>query len=253
MKVYCYYNQKYHDFLNKVVKLILDKYGSRLNIDTLEEIELVDSKELSNETDGKVLSKSKIIVTSRLYDLLPTLEIDNLSNSEDYAMLRKTLYHEMGHINDMALMPKLYKCVLGAFENRNIDADCISSLFWIEYLAEKRTATFENVYNLDICDDFVKRKWHCSMIDPYTHYGEKNFYYLTKLLPYFMARTYRQDLRQQYLAQIENKLLLEYINEINTELKNLENKQIFDDPTVLSGLYEIINKYYNRFMNRYGR
>ena len=78
-------------------------------------------------------------------------------------MLRKTLYHEMGHINDMMFMPKLYNCVLVDFENRNVNADSISALFWLEYLAEKRTAFFENVYNLEICDEFVKRKWHCSV------------------------------------------------------------------------------------------
>ena len=95
MQIYCSYDQELHHFLNKAVGLILDKYGVILNLDTLEEIELIDKKQLPYETDGKVLSKSKIIVTSRLYELLPTLEIDNLSNNDDYAMLRKTLYHEM--------------------------------------------------------------------------------------------------------------------------------------------------------------
>lgn len=40
MKIYCLYNQKFHRFLNEVVELILDTYGSQLNIDTLKEIEL---------------------------------------------------------------------------------------------------------------------------------------------------------------------------------------------------------------------
>lgn len=251
MKVYCSYNQEFHEFLNKVVKLILDKYGSQLNLDTLEEIELIYKEDLPYETDGKVLNESKIIITSRLYELLPSLKIDNLSNNDDYTMLRKTLYHEMGHINDMVFMPKLYTCVLENFENGNINADSISSLFWIEYLAERRTVFFENVYNLEICDDFVKGKWHCSMTDPYSHYGEKNFYYLTKLLPYFMARTNRQDLRQQYLSRVQNNLLIEYINEIDAELKYLEANGPFDDPIVLKGLYGIIDKHFNRFMNKY--
>lgn len=251
MQIYCSYNQELHDFLNKVVGLILDKYGAMLNLDTLEEIELIDKKELPYETDGKVLSKSKIIITSRLYELLPTLEIDNLSNNDDYAMLRKTLYHEMGHINDMMFMPKLYNCVLVDFENRNVNADSISALFWLEYLAEKRTAFFENVYNLEICDDFVKRKWHCSIADPYAHYGEKNFFYLTKLLPYFMARTNKKDLREQYLNRIENKLLIQYINEIYNEVRFLETKGLFDDVCFLKRLYTIIDKYYNKFIKKY--
>ena len=80
MQIYCSYNQELYDFLNKVVGLILDKYGTQLNISSLEEIELINKKDLPYETDGKVLSKSKIIVTSRLYELLPTLTIGELND-----------------------------------------------------------------------------------------------------------------------------------------------------------------------------
>ena len=66
MKVYCSYNQELHNFLNKVVKLILNEYGPQLNLATLEEIELVNKNEFAYETDGKTVSNSKIIVTSRL-------------------------------------------------------------------------------------------------------------------------------------------------------------------------------------------
>jgi len=253
MQIYCSYNQELHKFLNKVVRLILDKYGSRVNLDTLEEIELVDKKDLSYETDGKVLSKSKIIVTSRLYELLPSYEIDTLKNNQNYLMLRKTLYHEMGHINDMVFMPKLYECVLGGFNNGKINAECLSALMWIEYIAEKRTATFENVYNIEICDDFANMRWRCSLVDPYSHYDERNFFYLTKILPYFIARTVNKNIRRQYINRIENKLVVDYINEIEAELNYLESKAVFDDPIVLMELYGIIDKYFNRFMNRYGK
>lgn len=253
MKIYCSYNSELHEFLNKVVILILDKYGSQLNLDTLEEIELINKEKISYETDGKVLSKSKIIVTSRLYELLPTYEIEDLNNNDDYIMLRKTLYHEMGHINDMVFMPKLYNHVLESFESRNVDADSISSLFWIEYVAEKRTAVFENVYNMEICDELVKRKWHCTIIDPYAHFGENNFFYLTKLLPYFIARTKSEEIRKQYINQIKNRLLVQYIHEIEDELKFLETKGVFDDVMALKKLYAIINKYYNEFVIKYKR
>ena len=174
-----------------------------------------------------------------------------MSGNNDFGMLRKTLYHEMGHINDMTLMPQLYNCILESFESRKINSDSIVSLFWVEYVAEKRTAFFENIYNLEICDDFVKRKWHCLIADPYTHYGEKNFFYLTKLLPYFMARTNKKDLREQYLNRIENKLLIQYINEMDNEVRFLENKGTFDDVYFLKRLYTIIDKYYKAFMNKY--
>lgn len=251
IKIYCSYSQELHEFLNKAVELVMNKYGTQLNLITLKEIELIKKEEIPYETDGKVLNASKIIVTSRLYELLPTLEVDALSGNDDFGMLRKTLYHEMGHINDMTLMPQLYNCILESFESRKIKSDSIVSLFWVEYVAEKRTAFFENIYNLDICDDFVKRKWHCSIADPYTHYSEKNFFYLTKLLPYFMARTNKKDLREQYLNRIENKLLIQYINEMDNEVRFLETKGIFDDVYFLKRLYTIIDKYCKAFMNKY--
>lgn len=250
MKIYCSYSNRYNTFLNRVVELILDKYGSQLNINTLEEIELIDKNDLPYETDGKVLNAKKIIVTSRLYELLPNLKIEVLCGNENYAMLRKTLYHEMGHINDMTLMPKNYNYVLESFESRKINIDSIASLLWVEYVAEKRTAFFENAYNLEICDELVKRKWHCSIADPYARYGEKNFFYLTKLLPYFMARTNKKDLREQYINRIENKLLIQYIKEIGNEVRFLETKGVFDDICFLKGLNIIIEKYYRAFINK---
>lgn len=253
MKVFCSCDVRYDAFFKAVVKLTIDKYGSQLNIDTLKEIELIDKNDLPYETDGKTLNASKIIVTSRLYELLPNLEIDTLKNNENYAMLRKTLYHEMGHINDMVVMPKLYNCVLKSFEVRNVYVDSIAALFWVEYIAEKRTAFFENVYNLEICDDFVKRKWHCSIADPYAQYGEKNFFYLTKLLPCFIARTSKNDLREQYLYRIENKLLIQYINEIDNEVKFLETQGLFDDLRLLKRLCTTIDKYYKAFIGKYVR
>lgn len=73
MKVYCSYNQELHQFFNEVVELVVNRYGTQLNLTTLEEIELIKKEEIPYETDGKVLSASKIIVTSRLYELLPNL------------------------------------------------------------------------------------------------------------------------------------------------------------------------------------
>ena len=253
MKVYCSYNEEYHQFLNKIVDSILEKYGSQLDISALEEIELINKKVLPYETDGKMLSSKKVIVTSRLYELLPTLEIEDLENNNDYKLLRKTLYHEMGHINDMTLMPKLYGMMFKDFQNGDVSLYSISILLWIEYVAERRTAGFENVNDMELCDDFVNEKWECSKFEPCLSGNSENFYDLTKLLPYFIARTVNEDIRDQYLDQIENRLVVDYVKEISIELDNLESKGTFDDPEVLRRLYEIIDKYFNVFMNRYGK
>lgn len=63
-----------------------------------------------------------------------------------------------------------------------------------------------------------------------------------------MARTKEPALRNFYLSNIQNKLLREYIKEIDGELKSLELMQIFDEPSVLIGLYKIIDKYYKKLV-----
>lgn len=252
MKIYCTYSQELHRFLNEVVKLVLDKYGSQLNINTLEEIELVNKRKYNYITDGKAYI-GRIEVTSRLYELLPILDVEELEDNNEYKLLRKTLYHELGHINDMTLMPKLYGMMFKDFQNGDVDLYSISILLWIEYVAEKRTVGFENVNDMELCDDFVKEKWECSKFEPCLSGSNENFYDLTKLLPYFIARTANEDIRDQYLDQIENRLVVDYVKEISIELDNLESKGTFDDPEVLRRLYEIIDKYFNVFMNRYGK
>lgn len=252
MKVYCSYNEGYHNFLNKVVDSILDKYGSQLNISALEEIELVNKRKYKYITDGKAYN-GKIEVTSRLYELLPTLEIGELENNNDYKLIRKTLYHEMGHINDMVLMPKLYGRVFQDFRNRNVNIHSMSILLWVEYIAEKRASGFENVDDMEVCEDFITTDWQCSKFEPYFSDDNKNFYNLTKLMPYFLSRTMDRHIRGKYLWRIDNNLLKEYIIEIDKELNFLETRGAFDDLIILNGLYEIIDKYYKKFMNEYER
>ena len=106
---------------------------------------------------------------------------------------------------------------------------------------------------MEFCYYFVNDKWECSKFEPCLSGNSENFYDLTKLLPYFIARTVNEDIRDQYLDQIENRLVVDYVKEISIELDNLESKGTFDDPEVLRRLYEIIDKYFNVFMNRYGK
>lgn len=119
---------------NQVVEYILNKYDNQLNITTLEEIELVDKNIFEYDTDAKIISKNKIVVTSRLYELLPSLDILSLITNNDFKLLCNTIYHEMGYINDMALMPQLYRCVLN---NDKIDSNYILHYFGWNILQKK--------------------------------------------------------------------------------------------------------------------
>lgn len=244
MKIYCLYNEEFDQFLKEVVQLILNKYGSQLNIESLKEIELVNKNTYSYETDGKVINNSKIIVTSRLYELLPTLDIKALENNIYFTTIKQTLYHEMGHINDMTALPKLYECAF----NNDSNKEQIASQFWLEYIAEKRTTIFEGHQFWDLCDGFVKEDWKCTMCSLDENINSTNFAYLTKVLPYFMAGTKDVKVREKYINQIKNKLLVQYINELDIELKNLEEIYLFDDVAMLDKLYNVIDKYYHKFM-----
>lgn len=251
MKVYCSYNQELHNFLNKVVKLILNEYGPQLNLATLEEIELVNKNELAYETDGKTVSNSKIIVTSRLYELLPTLNIDLLKDNHYYKQLKQTIFHEMGHINDMVYMPNLYNYVFENFQKKTVNYTSMSSLFWLEYIAEKRSFGFEKLYDMEICDNFVEAKWMCSMSSNFSDFNDDNFFYLTKILPYFLVKTRPEDIKQEYLSKIQNSLVKEYIEELDNEIKHLESIVLFDNLNELNNLCVIIKKYEKLFISKF--
>lgn len=247
MRVYCLFNQKFHGFLNEAVKHVLDTYGSQLNIDTLEEIELVNKNEFEYETDGRIVDSHKIIVTSRLYELLPSFDIEKLDGNKEYVLLRQALYHELGHINDMALMPNLYKCAFRQDDSK----ERIVSQFWLEYIAERRTEGFEGVEDFGLCDDFVKHSWKCTMSSFESDFNSSNFAYLIKVLPYFLSATKDSDIRGSYINQLKNSLLIEFIKELDKEILYLEKRELFDDVAVLFGLYNIINRFYKRFIAAY--
>ena len=232
MKIYCLYNQKLHRFLNEVVELILDTYGSQLNIDTLKEIELVNKNEFEYQTDGRVEDSQKIIVTSRLYELLPSFNVKKLEGNKEYLLLRQTLYHELGHINDMVLLPNLYKHAFRQDDSK----ERIVSQFWLEYIAERRSEGFEGLENFGLCDDFVKQSWKCRMSSFESNFNSSNFAYLIKTLPYFLSATKVPYLKNNYISRIKNNLLIEFIKELDKEITTLENRELFDDVTLLFDL-----------------
>lgn len=246
MKVFCLYNNEFHEFLDKVVKQVLAIYGSKLNITSLEEIELVDKNEFSYPTDGKMINSKKIVVTSRLYELLPSFDIDNLEDNNDYKLIINTLYHEMGHISDMVIMKKLYTHGL----NEGYKKEQITSRFWLEYIAEKRNVWFDD-NDVKFCKDFINGNWMCSIYDPCSNFDGSNFFYLLKVLPYFLAKSNSVKLREKYLSMIKNKLLKDFIVDLGDEIKKLEKIGIFDDILLLDDLYDIINMYYKKFMNAF--
>ena len=247
MNIICQYNKELECFLRSVVEYTLCKYGQELNLNNLQQIELIDISEFELQKDGTTYENgTKIIVTSRLSDMLPCFSIEQLENNSNFKMIVNTLYHEMGHITDWAKYPKLYK-EADTMENKRVG---LPALFWIEYLAEKRSCSKAEINNLEFCNQFVQRQWH-AYYSSFDDLKESNFFYLNKVIPYFLARTIDLNIRKKYQGKIKNVLLDDYIRELRAEVENLEKILPFDEPDKLSGLYDIMDKYYKKFRHTY--
>ena len=244
MKVICKYDKNLEQFLRKVVDYVINTLAINLDLSDLEEIELI--KRCSIETDGRAYNEGRnIFVTSRLYELLPTLSLDDLVDNAHFKKLVNVIYHEMGHINDWKKMPNLYRIAshMGETEVNLKDTSCF---FWLEYLAEKRTYVPEDNYN-EFCEPFSKKKWeitHFNLCDA----NGSNFFFLQKCLSYFIVRTQSSNWKEYYFHMMNNTLLPPLITELDGELKRLETLLPFDDPIFLEQLYNIFKKYYQRFI-----
>lgn len=243
MKIQCLYSEKYERFLEETVKYIIARWGNELDLSGLEIIELKESDKYQFNSEGRTYNKGKnIILSSDAYDQLDELAIEKIADSEKFKSIVNTIYHEMVHASDWKKMPQLY----GMVEDNSESSLKIASLFWLEYLAEKRSSEKGLVNHNSFCEDFVTREWKAYRID-FNDIDTENFIYLCKILPYFMGRTIEQQKRATYLTIMKNTLLKEMIVELDHEIKVLEMQYPFDDPEKLNDLYNILNQYCKKF------
>ena len=243
MKIQCLYSEKYERFLEETVEYIIARWGNELDLSGLEIIELKESDKYQFNSEGRTYNKGKnIILSSDAYDQLDELAIEKIADSEKFKSIVNTIYHEMVHASDWKKMPQLY----GMVEDNSESSLKIASLFWLEYLAEKRSSEKGLVNHNSFCEDFVTREWKAYRID-FNDIDTENFIYLCKILPYFMGRTIEQQTRATYLTIMKNTLLKEMIVELDHEIKVLEVQYPFDDPEKLNDLYNILNQYCKKF------
>ena len=126
----------------------------------------------------------------------------------------------------------------------------VASLFWLEYITEKRNAEKNFVDYDSFCTDVVKSEWRAYKTE-FGRAASDNFAYLCKVLPYFMGRTIDPQKRKKYMGIMKNSLVKEFIIEVDKEIKNLEKEYPFDEPEKLQGLYNIINIFFNKFRDAY--
>lgn len=249
MEIICKYSLLLQKFLEDVVEYTINLYSDKIKIESLKCIELVNRNELEIETDGRTIDKgTKIILTSRLYEKLPFLEINKLQDNDNFHMIVNTLFHEMGHVTDWKIMPNLYNCIKDDTPARNL----LTSLFWVEFIAEKRSCEVDNVGCDEFCQDFVSREWKAYNFSyDADDMNENNFFYLNKLIPYFLAKITTSDEGKKYLDKIVNSLLKEYILELQEECTKLEKEMPFDDLNKLNDLFEIMDIFYRKFVRKY--
>ena len=109
----------------------------------------------------------------------------------------------------------------------------------IQTVFHKRIGNSNNNFNVllppkdsDLVNNTIK--------DPYI------FYFIT------LKEEYKEkELEFSLITKIKNVLLDDYIRELRAEVENLEKILPFDEPDKLSGLYDIMDKYYKKFRHTY--
>lgn len=243
MRIVCKYNREYEKFLKKVVERIFVQYGNEIQREAIKVIELKDKKEFPIQSDGRFIKEGYILLSSRLYDELVCLDLKHIEHTKEYNLIVNTLIHEMGHASDMCKMPKLYH--IGLHSNDIEERTLV--IFWTEYLAQRRNTTINIVDRKEFCKEFSLMKWDICK-ENIKDSDSGNFYYLTKIIPYFLARTLDLVERQVYLDNIKNCLVKDYLIELGKEIKCLELQSVFDEIDDLSGINIIIKKYRKLFL-----
>lgn len=245
MKIFCTFNKDYEPLLKQTVEYAIENYGKDLNVDTLEEIELADKKLFPYSTEGKLISKERIVLSSETFEFLPYLDITQLYDNIYFKEIVNTIIHEMGHLTDYVSMPHLYDCVFNPKNKRYY----LIALFWLEYLAESRTANLGLVNYVPYCKNFATESWDIQLYSENPKYFNRhNYYWLNKHLSYFIPRA--ENNLHKYLPLINIPNLKNHILDLIGELRRLKSMDYFDDITILYDLYKIQNKYYKIYLKK---
>ena len=76
-----------------------------------------------------------------------------------------------------------------------------------------------------------------------------NYFYLVKVIPYFLARSIDSMERADYLLRMRNPILKDFISDLNKEIKRIETIGLFDSVEPLRPLSQVINNYRPIFLN----
>ena len=234
----CKFNKNYEVFLKHVYEYVVKNFVKDFNVSVLNKIEIVPS--LPCSSDGRI-EGTNILLSKRLYDLLPTLDIDLLRDNNDFNLIVSTLYHELCHLNERTILPNFH-----AICNRdNIDIDYFVAQFWIEYIVETKTNAIFKRNKSKFCDDIAINEWKINKAD-YDTQNTTNYFYLIKVLPYALAYCHNQ--KSDYVAQIKNPIVRNMVIELYDAISNVQNKYPVDDMNSLNEIKRIFSTYQKKFL-----
>ena len=234
----CKFNKNYEVFLKHVYEYVIENFAKDFNLSLLNKIEIVPS--LPCSSDGRI-EGTNILLSKRLYDLLPTLDIDLLRDNNDFNLIVSTLYHELCHLNEQTILPNIH-----AICNRDdIDIDYFVAQFWIEYIVETKTNAVFKRNKSKFCDDIALNEWKINKAD-YDTQNTTNYFYLIKVLPYALA--YCHNKKSDYVVRIKNPIVRNMIVELYDAISNIQDKYPVDDMNSLNEIKRIFLTYQKTFL-----
>ncbi len=234
----CKFNKNYEVFLKHVYEFVIENFAKDFNLSVLNKIEIVPS--LPCLSDGRI-EGTTILLSKRLYDLLPTLDLDLLRDNDDFNLIISTLYHELCHLNEQTILPNIH-----AICNRDdIDIDYFVAQFWIEYIVEIKTNAVFKRNKSNFCDDIALNEWKINNAD-YDTQNTTNYFYLIKVLPYALA--YYHNEKSDYVARIKNPIVRNMTVELYDALSNIQNEYPVDDMNSLNEIKRIFLTYQKTFL-----
>lgn len=234
----CKFNKNYESFLKDVYEYVVENFAKDFYLSVLNKIEIVPS--LPCSSDGKI-EGTNILLSKRLYDLLPTLDPDQLRDNDDFNLIVSTLYHEFCHLNEQTILPNIH-----AICNRvDIDIDYFVAQFWIEYIVETKTNSVFKRNKSKFCDDIALNEWAINKAD-YNTQNTTNYFYLIKVLPYALACC--QNEKSDYVVRIKNPIIRNMVVELYDAISNIQNKYPVDDMNSLNEIKRIFLTYQKTFL-----
>ena len=234
----CKFNKNYEVFLKHVYEYVVENFAKDFDLSVLNKIEIVPS--LPCLSDGRIKG-TNILLSKRLCDLLPALDLDLLKDNNDFNFIVSTLYHELCHLNEQTILPNIH-----AICNRDdIDIDYFVAQFWIEYIVETKTNAIFKRNKSKFCDDIAINGWKINKAD-YDTQNTTNYFYLIKVLPYALASCHNQ--KSDYVAQIKNPIVRNMVIELYDAISNIQDKYPVDDMHSLNEIKRIFSTYQKTFL-----